>query len=300
MALTGTEPTLLRAQVLLMAGEVAVMMGNLDVAATHAHHALAISQQLGESRGQACSLNVIAMVEENRLNWERATELYESTLEVWRRLEEPIPVGTALALLGGIAYAQGQLDRAIALEEEAIGHYQAAGDLISVAMAHWYLGLFAASRGHVLEAARRYHTCLEVFASTDEAEYLFKPLIGLAALAAQLGQFEAAARLIGAADHTLRQTGGHLFPFDRPVYEQAEAGTRAGLGVERFTAISQDAGRLTLMELLADADAVVAAAALEGQKPRQRDAAASIRLSSREADVPHLLPEGKTGRAIAT
>ena len=54
------------------------------------------------------------------------------------------------------------------------------------------------------------------------------------------------------------------------------------------------------MELLADADAVVAAAALEGRKPRQRDAAASIQLNPREAEVLHLLPEGKTDRAIGT
>jgi DNA-binding NarL/FixJ family response regulator len=58
--------------------------------------------------------------------------------------------------------------------------------------------------------------------------------------------------------------------------------------------------RGSVMELLADADAVVAAAALEGRKPRQRDAAASIQLNPREAEVLHLLPEGKTDRAIGT
>ncbi len=299
LALTGTEPTLLRAQALLMAGDVALQMGHLDAAATYAQQSFAISQLLDQTRGRANALHVIAIIEENRGNLARAAELFEGTLEVWRRLEEPIAAAATLAILGGIAYAQGQLDRAIALEEEASRLFQAGEDLVGVAMAHWYLGLFAASRGDGLEAARRYHASLEVFASIDEAMHLFKPLIGLAALAAQFGHFEVSARLIGAADHYLQQTGGHLFPFDRPVYEQADAAARAGLGAERFTVAFQAAGRLTPMELLADADAVVAAAAMERRKPRRRGAVGPFRLSPREAEVLQLLAAGKTDREIA-
>jgi len=39
--------------------------------------------------------------------------------------------------------------------------------------------------------------------------------------------------------------------------------------------------------LLADADAVVAAVALEGRKPRQRGAAAPVRLSPRDVEALH-------------
>ncbi len=299
LAIEGLEATPVRAQALQMAGCVAICMGNLDVAAARAREALTIWRRLGDPRGQASALHILAWVEENKLNWQTATELFEATLETWRRLDEPIQVGNTLAMLGSIAYGQGQLDRAVELAEEALTVLAAEGDPIGSAMTVWYLGLFAAARGEFLEAARRYRSSLVASAEVDDAEWLFKPLVGLAGLAAQGGHVESSARLLGAVDQMLLRTGNHLFPFDRPVYEQAEAAARAELGEERFIAVHGTGGRLTLPEVLAEAEAVVTAAANAAREPRRRGAATSSGLTGRESEVLHLLAKGKTDREIA-
>ncbi len=298
LAIAGMTSPPVRGQALLMAGGVAISLGNLDVASGRAREALAIWRRLGDPRGEASALHILAWVEENKLNWQAATEMFEATLDTWRRLDEPILVGNTLALLGGIAYGQGQLDRAVELAEESLTLLYAVGDPIWAATTVWYLGLFAAARGEFLGAARRYRSSLAAFAAIDDDEWLFKPLVGLAGLAAQSGHLESAALLLGAVDQMLLRTGSHLFPFDLPAYEQAEGAARAGLGEERFVAAHGAGGRLTLPEVLAEADAVVAVAEHAARVPRRRGAGTSVGLTTRELDVLRLLATGKTDREI--
>jgi ATP/maltotriose-dependent transcriptional regulator MalT len=299
LGIAGTEQTAFSAQALLMAGDVAFIMGNLEATSTHARESLAIWRTLDNPRGQAHALHILALIEENKLNWQTATELFEATLEMWRRLDDPISVGSTLCLLGGIAYGQGDLDRAVALEEEAFTLLDAAGDTMWAAMTVWYLGLFAAARGERLEAARRYRSSLATLVGINDAEWLFKPLVGLAAVAAECGQVESSARLLGAVDQILLRTGSRLFPFDRPAYEQADAVAHAALGDERFGDVHRAGGRLTLEELVAEADAVVRFAEEAAREPRRRGATTSSGMTAREGEVLTLLADGKTDREIA-
>jgi predicted ATPase/DNA-binding CsgD family transcriptional regulator len=292
-------PLPVQAYALQMAGNIALSMGNLDVTAARAGEALTIWRTLGNPYGQASALQLLALVEENHLNWQAATELFEKTLALWRQLDEPIMVGSTLALLGGIAYGQGDFDRAIALEEEAFNLYEAMGDQVGSAMTVWYRGLIAAARGQVLEAARHYRSFFAALAEIDDAEWVFKPLVGLAAVAAQCQQFESSARLLGAVDRMLLRSGGHLFPFDQPAYEQADDAARAALGEERFADVHRDGGDLALEALLIEADAVVAAAEDAARESRQRGVGTSTGLTAREGEVLSLLAAGKTDREIA-
>jgi predicted ATPase/DNA-binding CsgD family transcriptional regulator len=298
LALPGEVPAPVRAQALLMAASTAIAMGNLEAASIHARIALTLWETLGNSRGQAYALHQLGVVAENHLNWEQATTWYEAALETWRRLDDRIWVGTTLSLLGGIAYGKGQLDRAIALEEDAFALLHAAGDFEWAAVTEWYLGLFASSRRQVPEAARHYQSSLATLMHIGEAALQFKPLAGLAAVAAECGRFESAARLLGAVDRLLRQGGGHLFPFDRPGYEQAERAAGVELGSEQFNAAHAAGSALTVQELLAEADAIVTAAEEAARAPRRRGAATSSALTAREGEVLRLVAEGKTDREI--
>ena len=270
LAIADQAPAPVQAYALQSAGHIAFSIGNLDVAASRARESLAIWDKIDDPYGQASALSLLAMVEENHLNWQAAAELFETTLDLWRRLNEPIRIGTTLTLLGGIAYGQGQFDRAVALEEEAFALYEATGDQVGSAMTVWYRGLIAAARGEVLEAARYYRSCFAALAEINDGEWPFKPLVGLAAVAAQCQQFEPSARLLGAVDRMLLRSGGHLFPFDQPAYEQATTTTRAALGEEQFADVHHAGGNLALEALLVEADAVVAAAEDAAREPRRR------------------------------
>ena len=274
-------------------------MGNLDVTAARAGEALTIWRTLGDPYGQAMALQLLALVEENQLNWQAATALFEKTLAFWRQLDEPIMVGSTLTLLGGIAYGQGDFDRAVALEEEAFALCEAMGDQVGSALTVWYLGLFAAARGEVLEAARHYRSCFAALAEIHDGEWLFKPLVGLAAVAAQCQRFESSARLLGAVDRMLLRSGGHLFPFDQPAYEQADDAARAALGEERFADVYRAGGDLAIEALMVEADAVVVAAENAARESRRRGLRTSSGLTARECEVLSLLADGKTDREIA-
>ena len=104
--------------------------------------------------------------------------------------------------------------------------------------------------------------------------------------------------MLGAVDEMLLSTGGHLYPLHRPIYEQADTAARAALGEERFTAIHDAGGRLTLADLLAEADAIVTMAEEAAREPRRRGAGISA-LTEREHEVLGLLADGKTDREIA-
>lgn len=267
LAIPGAERTPARAQALQLAGSVAIATGDLEIASTLAQEAFALWRELGDPRGQAAALKTMGTIAENALNWQVATELLEAALTIWRRLYEVIPAGNTLALLGGIAYAQGQLDRAVALEEEAFSLLQSAGDTRLAARTVWYLGLFAATRGEMREAAQHYRASLITWAEIDDAEWLFKPLVGLAAVAADIGHYESAARLLGAANAMLDRMGGRLFPFDQPAHDRATRAARSALGNERFTDVHRLGEGLELEGVLIEADRVVAA--VEEARPEQ-------------------------------
>jgi DNA-binding NarL/FixJ family response regulator len=84
----------------------------------------------------------------------------------------------------------------------------------------------------------------------------------------------------------------------RPPYEQADTAARAALGEERFTALHDAGRRLTLADLLAEVDAIVATAEEAAREPRRRGTGSSA-LTKREHEVLGLLADGKTDREIA-
>jgi predicted ATPase/DNA-binding CsgD family transcriptional regulator len=287
----GTE-SVVKAHALERAGFLAIATGDLEAAAVLGGEALSRWRALDDARGQAAALQILAVVEENRLNWPLATALFEDVLDRWRHLGESDAAGVVLCLLSGVAYGQGELDRATALAEEARDLLTAVGDGVWAANAVWYLGLFVAARGDLLAAARLYQTSLAMIAEIEDAEWLYKPLVGLAAVAAHFGLPVSAARLLGAVDAWLQRTGGHLFPFDQPAHQQAEAGA-AALDAETFAAARRAGFALTVPELLTEAAAVVAAAEETARR------GASSPLTPREAVVLRLLADGKTDRQIA-
>jgi DNA-binding CsgD family transcriptional regulator len=185
------------------------------------------------------------------------------------------------------------------LEEEAAALFRQSGALRWIGQTEWLLGMFAASQGRFSEAARYYHKSLHTLIDAADVVWLFKPLAGLAAVAVENGDAESAARLLGAVDTMLLNTGGHLYPLHRPMYERADTVARAALGPERFTALHDAGGRLTLAELAAEAAGIVTMAGEAAREPRRRGTGPLSALTAREREVLYLVAAGKTDREIA-
>jgi hypothetical protein len=88
----------------------------------------------------------------------------------------------------------------------------------------------------------------------------FKPLVGLADVAASVGGLERAARLIGVIDEMLRSLGMGLTPTDTPAYERATTAVRTAIGTARFAALTEAGAGLDADGWLAESSAVVDAA----------------------------------------
>jgi non-specific serine/threonine protein kinase len=265
---TGATPTAARGRALIWTSQLAITLGDYPAAVALAHDALAVWDAIDDPVGRASALHALAMVEEIQLHWEAAARLYDQVLEAWRALEEPFQLGRALILRAGVAFGQDDLDQAVTLAEEARALFHQLGNRRQLGLAEWYLGMFATSQRRYAEAARHYQESLRALIAAGDSVWLFKPVVGLAALAAQCERSEAAAHLLGTADELLQRTGAQLLPFDVPIHEAAQRNARAALG-EALYAAARHAGRgLSLEALITDVDPIVAAVETWAADPR--------------------------------
>ena len=296
----GSAPTPARGRALVWAIEFALPQGNRSAVTELGQEAVAIWRTLDDPRGLAAALHALATVLEQQQEWAAATTYFEEELALRRRLGEPLNLGITLLLLGGIAFGQSDTPRAIAIVDEAAALLRTAGNRRWLGLAAWYLGLFAASQQQVFAAARHYRDSLWILSEIEEVVCRFKPLVGLAAIAAESGRPAAAARLLGASERLLRDDGMQLYPFDRPAHELAAIRSQAALGPEGFAAAFSAGQLLASRELRAEADAIVAAA----ERERTSTASAAGRpirnaLTPRERDVVRLLIAGNADKEIA-
>ena len=298
LALSGSTPTAAKGHVLNWAGQFAITTGNLQAAAQFGQEGLAVWDIVDDPTGRASALYALAMVEEIQLHWEAAAELYDRVLAAWRELDEPFLLARSLALRAGVSFGQGDIERAEAQQEEARDIFRDLGDRRWVGLTTWYLGMFAAAQRRFPDAARNYRDSLRALLEASDFVWLFKPLTGLAEVAAEIGRPETASRLLGAVDGLLHHTGARLLPFDQPIYERAERAARTALGEDGFGATSRASRAGTPEDWLAAADAVVTAAE-DARSPRRRGAGEHAGLTDRELEVLRLLTARRTDREIA-
>jgi predicted ATPase/DNA-binding CsgD family transcriptional regulator len=298
LATTGSTPSAGRGDVLNWAAIFAITMGDIQASAAYSQEALAVWNVVGDARGRASALYSLAEVEEYHLHFSEAADLFDQAIAICRDLGQLDPLGRALALRGGVAFSQGDLERAWMFEEEAAAIFRQIGAVRWGGVTDWNLGLFALSQRRFSEAARYYQHSFRSLIDAADIVWLFKPLAGLAAVSVENGDPETAARLLGAVDEMLLGIGGRLYPIHQPVYERADTAARAALGDDQFTAIHDAGRRLTLTDLCAEADAIVTKAEEVERESRRRGAGISA-LTAREREVLDLVADGKTDREIA-
>lgn len=294
-----SAPTVAKGRVLIWASQFAITSGNYPAATTLGQEALAASESVGSSRDRASALHALAMVEEIQLHWDAAADLYDRVLAASHDLKDTFHFGRALALRAGVAYGQGDLDRAVALENEAGALFRQLSNRRWTGLAEWYLGMFAGEQRRFPDAARHYRESLQILIEASDVVWLFKPLAGLAEVAARCDRPDVAARLLGAVDGLLDRAGARLLPFDGPIYGRAEEIARAALGAATFSEAREMGRALDPVALLVEADLVVATAGDTRQSPRHRKVEADSGLTVREFEVLRLLAEGRTDPEIA-
>jgi tetratricopeptide (TPR) repeat protein len=222
-----------------------------------------------------------------------AAEMKPMALEIDRlstELDDTITRARARTLLGWLALADGDLDEALRMHEQAVqlarasgdrwsllralnelgnvvlirGEFDAAAGTLAEALAIsrevglpdatgrvlTNLGLAVLSRGDAEKAAEHLSEALTLFATTKSSA-AWAALLGLAAVANTNDDPRRAARLLGASNHVAEEVGLSLEAYEAGLYQDTLAGVRASLGDQATAQLFAEGEKMPRNEAIA-------------------------------------------------
>jgi non-specific serine/threonine protein kinase len=201
----------------------------------------------------------------------------------------------ARSTLCGVLAAAGELDRAVELGEQAIAMSESLGEqwvrgltLNYLGQAIWLRGDRPGGEALAREAAASKH-------ALDDRNGLAIVLETLAWMAAELGQHERTARLLGAAERVRHEISQTLIELFRGQHERAESAARRGLGTQSYNAAFTRGRAMTIDEGVAFA---------LGGAPRAKPAPAvrpepRAELTGRQLEIARLIADGLSNKQVA-
>src|SRR5215217_3162333 len=225
-------------------GNVAYERGDLDRAELLYQESLALRRQAGSGSEIARSLNNLAVVAFARNDFDRSCQLFAESLSLYRDAGDRWGAAGSQSGVAVATHLQGDATRAIALLEESRLLFREVGDRRSEAVTTLNLATALRDSGDLSQAAVQYRDALAEFNAADDRRGVSQVFLGLGGVLARVGQFETAAKLLGAASA--------LKPGEEPdspekshevAHLKADLDTiRGALGEEVFTA-AWDTGR---------------------------------------------------------
>jgi predicted ATPase len=268
LALSSTEPSVPRMHTLHWMSWVLGISHDIQGTMLAADECLAIAEQIGTASDRAGALQALAWVQEDHELVDVARTRLEEALELWASVGNSTMQAACLMLHGGLEYLAGNLERAKREVRQARDGFHAIGDVGWSAGANLYEGFIAMAEGRLDLAAICYQQSLRDWIQSGSSARWFKPLIGLADVAAGAGEFEVAARLLGATDELLAVTGRVVMPFDKPGYARAIARCTEMLEPSDFDALRVAGRQMTPDDWLEATIAIVEAAASFATTPK--------------------------------
>jgi predicted ATPase len=281
---------------LLVSGNVAFRLGNLDRAGEQYRLALAVMEKVGtDAQVGAVHMN-LGNVGFARGEHDDAQARYETALVFFRRAADPVWIAGVLNNLSVIAIGREDVDQLEALQNEALAIYESLGIRGNVGLGLLQLGIASYLRADYEQARERWQRGIDLgrelgnqwlvlalknnLASMeltvgrfDEARALLlecvaglkdmpDPAISLPVLeSAARWCFESdaaqAARLLGAAVGNREALGTPLLPYERRLVDGIVAEMVAKLGKEAYDQAAGDGAALSIDEGLAEAERVL-------------------------------------------
>jgi non-specific serine/threonine protein kinase len=224
-----------------------------------------------------------------------ARQRLESALTVAELMQVTHVELDARSTLCGILTAVGELDRAIELGEEALAMSKSLGELWARGFALNYLGQatwLAGDRPRGEAMAREAAACKHAL---DDRNGLAIVLETLAWMAAELGQHERAAHLLGAAERVHYETSQTLIELFRAQHERSESAARGELGATSYAAAFARGRAMTIGD-------GVAFALGGGQRPKPSPAGKLEQrsdLTGRQLEIARLIADDLSNKQIA-
>jgi non-specific serine/threonine protein kinase len=302
LTLDEPTPTAARVSALRAAGWLSRLQNDLDAAAAYQTEALAGAQVIADRLSAAAALQELGLVEMHRGTVDRALMRMDEALGLYQEAEDSCPDGPHLlsvahANMGQIALAAGDVDRAMTHTDEAVRRQRlldypwALGDTLRI------LGDVTREQDDQQRALAAYRESVALTRDHGDRRFLTNAVAGIAAVAAEQGRLEPAARLYGAITMLRGQIGAGVEWWQRSRHEPTMAMLQERLAPEVFAAAWQAGEALSLTAIVAESLAVadlLAASAAPDLAPVMPG------LTPRETDVLRLLTHGLSDREIAS
>ena len=166
----------------------------------------------------------------------RRRSIWPQSLELRRALGDTQGEAQSLNNLGLVARCKGEYEQARGLHSRSLEMFRDLGDRWSVALALANLGYVALERGEAgaYEAASFFKESLALHRELSVRPGIADCIEGLAQAAQELREMEAAGLLFGAGEKLREELGMPIVPYNLPGYRARRASTVASLGEERF------------------------------------------------------------------
>lgn len=319
---TAETPTAWRARAVAGLSLIVWSQGDAGLAASLADTVWTDAELMADHELIALAVHLRGIAALAQGEYDLARRLMEETYGLQRDLELPSQGAMALCVLSEIAMLTGDLDSCVRNAENACSGFLTIGNPTGAATALGLLAQVAHNRGDDHAAIQCYREALRLWTQTDarwsaigaqpasaeisgfprwagidDRRLLFLALSSLAVIAAEYGQAEQAATLVGAVDHRRESVGAFLPPSLLAKHAQTSMAMCHALGDSRFAALVAAGKALRL------ADAVTLAMTISVPPPT-RDlstgpASKGAGLSSRQVEVLRLIVAGRSDREIA-
>jgi DNA-binding CsgD family transcriptional regulator/tetratricopeptide (TPR) repeat protein len=286
-------------------GVIASYQGELDQADSLFRQAYERLRVLDVPKLIAKINNDLGVVAYRQGNLRAAITFYEAAMTAARAAADDWTVSLILSNLGGVYDRLGDRARGAELTEDALGLARRLGDQIGISHSQFGLATFALRSGRVAESIDRFVESLTIARDLRSLALATRVLDGLAAVAVECRQFEAAARLLGASTALREAAGDSLDPTEVADRAEIETAARKQLGAAPFATAWEVGRRMDLDEAIAASQTIVARATATtvnspaSSAPPTRSNNADALLTTREAEVLQLLVEGRSDREIA-
>jgi non-specific serine/threonine protein kinase len=251
----GPVPTDLRAAALTGSGSIAYYQGETERALDLLQSGLALWRGTGNALGSIAARSITGGVLVAQGRYDDAVGLIESEHRRLRDAGELVWSSCDRLQLGLAALARGDHTRASAFWEASFAGYEANGARYLAVDPLRCLALVDALAGDHALAAQRMREAMPRLREQASHAAYADGLAAIATMAAVRGRSSQAARLFGAAER-LRESVGTPFPLpERDIYEETIAALRVGLGPEAYETERRAGAAAPLAESLAEAEA---------------------------------------------
>jgi len=248
------EATIARSRALFGAGMFCVLMGRNEEALGHLEESLAIARKLGDEQRIAQVLQPLARVMQEQGNLVVARSYCEEALALARRLGNKREVTSAINTLAQICRVEGELASAQELYEEVVLLARELDDRESIAIGLLNLAMVSIGSNETDQARLQLLEALTIARELGSVPAEKSVLEVAAGLGAQLGDFERAALLYGAAEAAGRQTGLRRDSADEAFLAPLIARAKDKMGSVAFMAVAERPTRPSFEDDIAEVE----------------------------------------------